>query len=95
MAGMLITGTMNTIFFKLQNNETTKDSNGEPQKFNHAFFQTFTMFVGEFMCLLVYFLHVYIEKRKHGDLIRSPAMIEAKRKGLKTDINILLFAIPA
>ena len=91
MAGMLITGTMNTIFFKLQNNQSTKD-NG---KFTHAFFQTFTMFIGEFMCLVVYTIHSYIEKKKHGDLSRSPAMIEAKRKGLKTEINVLLFAIPA
>jgi drug/metabolite transporter (DMT)-like permease len=95
MMGMLLTGTCNTIFLKLQNNMKYKDSTGEKVKFNHAFFQTFVMFIGEFMCLIAYMVSSYFEKRKYGDLKLSPAMKEAKEKGLKTNINVFLLAIPA
>jgi drug/metabolite transporter (DMT)-like permease len=37
----------------------------------------------------------YREKKKYGQLAQSPTMVEAKKKGLKTDINVLLLAIPA
>lgn len=50
MGGMLITGTLNTVFLKLQNLQTyTPRDGGAPRKFNHAFFQTFTMFIGELL----------------------------------------------
>jgi hypothetical protein len=50
MFGMLITGTINTVFLKMQN--LSKYYNSDKDKkmyFNHAFFQTFCMFIGEFL----------------------------------------------
>jgi drug/metabolite transporter (DMT)-like permease len=53
------------------------------------------MFLGEFLCLFAYAFIYWREKKKHGTVAQSPAMIEAKKKGLKTDINVALLAIPA
>ena len=51
MCFMLIFGTCNTVFMKAQDETKTND-----KKFNHPFFQCANMFVGELMCLVVYFL---------------------------------------
>uniref|UniRef100_A0A7S3N6J9 Solute carrier family 35 member F6 n=1 Tax=Euplotes harpa TaxID=151035 RepID=A0A7S3N6J9_9SPIT len=59
--------------------------------YNHAFFQTFCMFLGEFLCLGVY----AITQRNAENPETSPALREARKKGLKTHINVLLLAIPA
>lgn len=96
MLGMLITGTVNTVFLKLQNLEQYFNYDfGKKMSFNHAFFQTFCMFIGEFLCLGVYGIQHYREKKQYGDIMHSPSMIEAKKKGLKTNINVCLLAIPA
>ena len=96
MLGMLITGTCNTVFLKLQNGEEYYNSDkGKNMSYNHPFFQTFTMFIGEIICLLMYAIIYYKETKKHGDIMQSPALIDAKKKGLKTDINVFILAIPA
>jgi drug/metabolite transporter (DMT)-like permease len=96
MLGMLITGTINTISLKLQNGEEyyNKDE-GKKLGYNHPFVQTFFMFVGEFLCLIVYAFQYYQDKKTYGDVMQSPHMIDAQKKGLKTDINVVLLAIPA
>lgn len=96
MLGMLITGTLNTVFLKLQNLEKYYNSDkDEHMVYNHAFFQTFNMFIGEFLCLGVYAIQYIMDKRKYGDVNQSPAIIDAKKRGLKTNINVCLLAIPA
>lgn len=96
MLGMLITGTINTVFLKLQNLETYHNKEKDKDMgFNHAFFQTFVMFIGEFLCLGMYAVQYIRDKRQYGDVMHSPQMIEAKKKGLKTNINVFLLAIPA
>lgn len=50
MLGMLIFGTCNTVFLKLQNSEEYyNDDKKKSMSYNHAFFQTFTMFIGELL----------------------------------------------
>jgi drug/metabolite transporter (DMT)-like permease len=96
MLGMLITGTINTVSLKLQNLEKYfNKSTGENQVYNHAFFQTFNMFIGEFLCLGVYAVQYIMDKRKYGNVNQSPAILDAKARGLKTNINVCLLAIPA
>ena len=63
MVGMLIAGTLNTLLTKWQNNEV-----GVPDKmlfgvgkgvdyqtFTHPYVQSANMFIGELLCLFVYF----------------------------------------
>lgn len=55
--GMLVAGTINTISSKLQDEVTTVGLPGsEPRKFAHPAVQTLTMFMGESLCMLVYFI---------------------------------------
>ena len=53
--GMLITGSVNTISTKAADLAPTTNRYGESVKFNHPFFQALCMFLGEFLCLLVFF----------------------------------------
>lgn len=91
MVSMLLSGAANKIFSKMQN--STK-SNG--QKFYHPFFQTFLLFFGETLCLLLYFIIVC--RRKYGkEELRKEHELEvqkAKAKGLRTDVNVFIFLIP-
>ncbi|CAI2370816.1 unnamed protein product [Moneuplotes crassus] len=96
MAGMLVTGTLNTVFLKFMNLAYYTDREGKSDKqFNHAFFQTFIMFIGEFLCLGVYGIMYLRDKKKYGDASLNPQAIEAKKRGLKTNINVCILAIPA
>ena len=96
MVGMLITGSLNTIFLKLQNGqEYYNDDKGKKVNYNHPFLQTFFMFIGEFMCMGAYAYVYFKDTKTYGDVNLSPQVIEAKKKGLRTDINVILLAIPA
>jgi drug/metabolite transporter (DMT)-like permease len=52
--------------------------------------QTFTMFVGEALCLVVFIAFKYNNREKYEE-----DCLEAESKGLLTKINPLLIAIPA
>ena len=94
MGAMLIAGTINTIVLKLQDNEKSKG-----HLYEHPYFQCACMFVGEALCLVVYGIMRFLEKRKENseqeEMLKSPGMASAEVTGLKTDINVLLLAIPA
>ncbi|KAL0476996.1 hypothetical protein AKO1_006358 [Acrasis kona] len=54
---MLFTGTLNTLFTKYQDMRVVKGvGHFPPSPFEHPFFQTACMFVGEFACLFIYLL---------------------------------------
>jgi len=92
--GMLMTGSMTTIFVKLQGfAKFNKD--GEKHKFNHAFVQAFIMFLGEFFCLLIYGVYRLFQRYKYGRVDKIPDLAEATRRGYRTQVNILIFIIPA
>jgi len=60
----VITGSLNTIFVKLADEEKSKDSSGEMAWFVHPFLQAASMFVGEMMMMVVYFIYSAITSRK-------------------------------
>eukprot|EP01128_Nolandella_sp_AFSM9_P009779 TRINITY_DN640_c8_g1_i1.p1 TRINITY_DN640_c8_g1~~TRINITY_DN640_c8_g1_i1.p1 ORF type:complete len:398 (+),score=78.51 TRINITY_DN640_c8_g1_i1:134-1327(+) len=50
--GMLATGALNTISKKFQNQVIVRGLDGTAHPFDHAWFQTWVMFVGETLCLI-------------------------------------------
>jgi hypothetical protein len=106
MGLMLMFGTCNTLVMKAQDEVVvgtyTDPVTGEQsdQKFTHPYFQCANMFVGELMCLVVYFLRKSLcgKKVKEEDeevMPLSPGTQMAQKTQLKTNINPLLLAIPA
>jgi hypothetical protein len=61
MAGMLLSGSLTTIFMKLQN-ESTAGVDGKDMAWNHPLLQTAMMFFAELLCLAVYYV---IYRNKH------------------------------
>jgi len=55
---MVTTGSLNTISAKWADSIQVKG-----RLFNHPFFQSLCMFIGEFLCIIVYFTTFYIKKR--------------------------------
>ena len=92
MGGMLVIGTANTIVTKLMD---TIEWDGE--EFSHPYFQTFTMFNGELICLLLYIL---IFKKAHLKEIEDPSFQAKLRNkppptGLVKKFGKYLFGLPA
>ena len=106
---MLIFGTCNTLVMKAQDEvivgKYTDPDTGieEDKKFTHPYFQCANMFVGELMCLVVYFSRkACCGKGKKTDdedeqtaIPLSPGTQMAHQTQLRTNINPLLLAIPA
>jgi drug/metabolite transporter (DMT)-like permease len=70
MALMVITGTLNTIFLNLQNKAYDTILNA---KFNHPWFQTILMFIGEFYCAILWaFKKKAIRAEEEQKLIDNP-----------------------
>lgn len=67
--GMLFTGTMNTIATSLQDRISSKGRNGESEDFEHPYFQTYTMFIGESLC---FFAFLVLKYRKKKELEEKP-----------------------
>ena len=69
---MMLFGTLNTVVLKLMDETEVEggvlveNSNGEfkPKVYNHPFFQGFNMFLGELMCLFVYFIKKQVTHKK-------------------------------
>lgn len=95
MLGMLLIGTVHTVFLKIQNLTYFTSRDGREMQFNHAFFQTFFMFFGELLFLIPYGVIHYMNSKKYGKFSHSLEVVEAKSRGLRADINVCLLAIPA
>lgn len=52
------------------------------------------MFIGEIICLPVFFIIRYLTVRKYGSVKADPASREAQRMGLKFNVNPILMIIP-
>ncbi|XP_045467114.1 solute carrier family 35 member F6-like [Harmonia axyridis] len=63
---MIITGSINTLSTKWADDIESVNRNGVSKKFDHPFFQACCMFLGEFLCLIVFKVLYYHYKRK-GD----------------------------
>jgi len=84
MAIMMTAGTCNTMVAKIQDMQSS-DGNA----YWHPYFQTSTMFAGEFMCLFVYLGDRAINKSQDA------APSAPKKPGFKAKLGPLIFALPA
>lgn len=66
MCLMLTFGTLNTVIMKLMDETTVTNREGKTENFTHPYFQCANMFVGEFGCLLVYFMRKKYTEWKQG-----------------------------
>ncbi len=62
MSGMVISGTLSTICLSLQFSEKSKNVS-----YSHPWFQTQNMFLGEFYCLIFYYLMNYISNKANSN----------------------------
>jgi drug/metabolite transporter (DMT)-like permease len=106
MVGMLIAGTLNTLLTKWQNNEVGlpefvlfgKYKGIKLQTFTHPYVQSANMFIGELLCLFVYFGKlIYARRQRTQGIVEpmSPGKSAAGLIQLRTNINPLLLAIPS
>ena len=103
MCLMLLFGTSNTVIMKLMDGIKVTNKDGKLENFTHPYFQCANMFVGEFGCLLVYYLKKWYTERKQAKISEgesqevplSPGTKLANQTALKTTINPLYLAIPA
>lgn len=96
MLAMALSGSASTISQKLQNSqEYFNDQQQKNVAFKHPFFQTFVMFIGKLLCLPIFYMIKWVELKKYGSEGNLPSVIQAKAMGKKTEVNKLLFLIPA
>lgn len=93
MGTMLAAGTINTMVAKIQD---MLKSNGK--SFNHPYFQTATMFVGELMCLFFYYFTKLFEKKKPAAETEERLTTQranARPRTCKQRLGPMIFALPA
>ena len=96
MAGMLITGSANTLIQTYQNDEVALGN-----KFTHPYFQTAVMFSGELSVFIAYGIKKWMIAREaaknpeKAKLLLSPGTQMANEKQLNMNPNPLIMAIPA
>jgi drug/metabolite transporter (DMT)-like permease len=100
VAGMLFTGTINTLLNKLQDLTCVSNCDQDPslrKHFEQPLIQTLTMFIGEFFCLIL-----YIYKQKSNAYARIPTeaseeqpLVEGEEELIKLEgYRNFLFLIP-
>jgi len=63
---MLVTGTLNTVAAKIQNETPALGIDGTVHKFHHPWVQTWLMFLGEVLCVFVYGAQLFCAKKKNA-----------------------------
>ena len=76
VAGMLVSGSVNTISKKIQNQSTAEGLDGKEKAFAKPWTQTAVMLLGELFCLAGYYVTVYRQK------IRESRIAEERREKL-------------
>uniref|UniRef100_A0A2H8TMK8 Transmembrane protein C2orf18 n=1 Tax=Melanaphis sacchari TaxID=742174 RepID=A0A2H8TMK8_9HEMI len=87
--GMVVTGSINTLSVKWADKLQAKGSDDKERSFNHPFFQSLTMFFGEFLCLLFFKLAYRYHLKRQYSIEDSPIV-----KG-NQHFNPFLFFVPA
>lgn len=88
VVGMLITGSLNTLTKKAQNQSFARGIYGEEHKFNHPWFQTILMFYGEAVCLIVYEIQRR-KKRKERETLQNIQDSVAEQEQVLTGIFVV------
>ena len=89
MGGMLILGTANTLIGKLM--DLTK---GNGHLFSHPYFQTALMFLGEFFCLLFYYIYIRVSEEANKEF-NTPLQPKPGRKSCREKMGKFIFMIPS
>ncbi|XP_050316084.1 solute carrier family 35 member F6 [Anthonomus grandis grandis] len=87
---MVFTGSINTISTKWADRLKSEGRDGELKNFDHPFFQASTMFLGEFMCLIVFKVMYFIYSRRRD----GSEEVSELTKG-NQNFNPLILFIPA
>nr|XP_053646127.1 solute carrier family 35 member F6-like isoform X1 [Cherax quadricarinatus] len=66
---MVITGSINTLSAKWADLIQSVNREGNKVAFNHPFFQADTMFMGEMLCMVTFYLQLALFRRSHGHTI--------------------------
>lgn len=64
-------GSMSTIASKWSDMATAKGKDGVEREFNHPFFQTWLMFLGEFTCMIYFQFTVWRKRRSGAELVEG------------------------
>ncbi|KAG8177902.1 hypothetical protein JTE90_020182 [Oedothorax gibbosus] len=64
---MVVTGSINTLATKWADKLSGKNSAGQDKPFNHPFLQACSMFLGEFICIIVFKIQVFCDKRNNRE----------------------------
>lgn len=87
---MIVTGSINTLSTKWADTLfAVGRDHGEPRKFNHPFVQSWFMFVGEFLCLIVFKFFYYASTRRRI-VVEDITYLRGNQ-----DFSCFLFLIPA
>ena len=78
---LVASGTTYTLLLKYSNTESAKNSIGIDEVFNHPFLQVSGYFFGEFMCLIAYFIYVFVKIQYAKQIIgkKSVKVIEQRK----------------
>nr|XP_053646125.1 solute carrier family 35 member F6-like isoform X2 [Cherax quadricarinatus] len=71
---LVFTGSINTLSTKWADEMTAVNSEGEDVPFNHPYFQTEGMFIGEMLCMLTFYIMVcYARRQRQGQVEMTPS----------------------
>src|SRR5690606_35644251 len=87
--GKVVTGASNSITAKLQDMTMDKFTGRD---FFHPYFQTFVMFIAEFLCLVAFFSLVKLSSGFKADIIKGRE--EAKKKGVTKECPYYIPLLP-
>lgn len=79
---MVITGSINTLSTKWADNTYSVGIDGTSRQFNHPFVQAAGMFLGEFLCMIAFYVTIAYRKCKEQEIERAK-------------FNPLIFVLPA
>ena len=75
---LVISGTASTLLSKWTTTEKAKNSIGIEENFNHPFLQASGYFLGEFLCLIIYYGYKFVQ-RQYVSLFSSFGLVVNKR----------------
>uniref|UniRef100_A0A1B6DHG4 EamA domain-containing protein n=1 Tax=Clastoptera arizonana TaxID=38151 RepID=A0A1B6DHG4_9HEMI len=87
---MVATGSINTLTTKWADHLQSVGSNGKSHNFNHPFVQSFSMFLGEMLCLLAFKVIYFFYIRRQEGSLEDNQIVRGNQ-----DFNPLIFLPPA
>lgn len=76
---LVFSGSINTLSVKWMDNTSAEGRDGEIRRFNHPFFQTGVMFLGEILCLITFRIAYHFLKKKGSELASQHYLTRGSR----------------